>query len=1140
MKGDFTRFTFREKKQYTSVLMQQGRLQLDADWNEQMSILAYQNQIQIQDIIGALAGSPRQKEGKRDQEGFRIFATPDGEDLIIQPGSYYVSGLLCRLDPGTDVRAIRINDQTLQIPFQEIDGQPFAKDQWIEIVPTKTLIKIEEVLTLPKSIIQLRLENGDRQLPTGTAGETVVFHRITTYKTQPNNPQPESPAIGKNHFIYLDVWQRHITAIEDPDIREPALAEVPDTTTRIKNIWQVRLAAFERDQKKTAEELLPKIIPGTLTVRYHPKQPDGISGSGLENQLYRVEIHKGGSLKEARFKWSRDNAIAVSKIIEINPQESAIIIGQLSRDPSRLFKAGQWVEVIDEVRELNQRPGTLVRLENVVSQSRIKLLFNPSTVVGDPINPENFQQKPKVRRWDWEQRDAGLPLTSSDPEGWIELENGIGVKFELPKQEALFQTGDYWLIPTRIDDSKPIEWAQDKQKNPLPQTPFGIKHYYAALAITTRLDAGLKTAFPSSRDYWMNNDGVDQRQTFPPLLDCIDSKEFDPKVLGVGIKPPLARLHVAEGVEKTDASKIRISRDSTSVSGAQFQDKVHPGDVLTVGQESHLITVVENNTLTLIDKFSADHPDVPLNYQQPVVRLDSGNKTQFILNALGDVGIGTIKPNAKLEVQVSDRNTTGLHVKDAKDKTLFVVQTDGKVGIGIDNPEENLDIKGSLKASISNNGFLKVQPQENQSVLFTTNSGFDFNRKVTVSSGGLTISQNGIRVEGGATLNNKVTITEGLNLDSGDLTITSGKLTLPQSGEIFSSQDLLVNSSKKLTLRAPRIDIDGDLHFNALKLERLQIDQGVGVGVGAPSEGNLHAKGHLRLGTAKTVTLEPPTSNDPVKLTTTQVSGFEFNQGLAIASGNLTLASGSLNFGSNTPVPVSISSSDSTLFFKAKNKNSMVIDNGNVGIGVDDPKQKLVVAGDTTIKGSTTLATSVGDNIKVGIGIEQPKAKLHIQTAGTKPFLLTDRDSTDRLSIEFEGKDGIVLKGKDNAYVNVVPELRANNITVTSSRSLKENIAILSNREAQAVIQSLNPVKFTYKADQTQTLRWGFIAEEVPELLASVDKQAIHPVDIIAALTQLIKEHQDKIKSLTQLLQEQGQTISTLEEKVQRLEENDW
>jgi hypothetical protein len=1150
MKGDFTRFTFQPNKQYTSVLMQQGRLQLDADWNEQMSILAYLDQTQIVDMIGATAGTPKHKEG------FKIVATPDGSDLIIKPGSYYVGGLLCQLKEGTEVDAVLVNDSTLQVAFREIDGQAFKKDQWIEILPQGTLLKISKEPDSQTQILRLELDITERKLPTNQPGAAVKFRRITTYKSQPNNPAP-SPIINTEdidqYLIYLDVWQRHITAIEDPTIREPALAEIPDTTTRVKTVWQVRLDPISAQDKQNWEELLPKVCKGKLTVRHNTKNRAGINGAGLENQLYRVEIHKGGKNRsEVRYKWSRDNGIAVSAIKEIFAQESAIEITQPSRDPSRLFKAGEWVEVIDEVHELNQHPGTLVRLKDVVNQSGVKLLFNPSTVMGDQIDQEHFpkEYKPKVRRWDWKGGEPGLPLPSpnSDSGGWVELENGIEVNFDM--KDAEFQTGDYWLIPTRMDDQNSIDWLHDEKGNPLPQKPFGIDHFYAVLAISKRpKDLDPKITFQPVAQYWDHNaedgTGADQRKIFPPLTDCADLSELTPIVLGVGVKPPLARLHVAGPVAKSDPSiLVSVSENSTSVSsvrGNQFQDKLHPGDVLTVGQESHIITVVEDNKLTLLEGFSATHPDAPLSYQQPVVRLDSGNKTQFILNALGDIGIGTIKPNAKLEVQASDRNATGLHVKDAKEKSLFVVQTDGKVGIGTDKPEHNLDIKGNLKASISETGFIKVQPQENQPVLFTTNNGFSFNQKITVSNGGVTVSKDGISVKGGATLDNSVTITEGINLTSGDLTIASGKLTLPQSGEISSPQDLLVNCSNKLTLRATTIDIDGDLQFNALNLERLQINQGLGIGVKAPTDGNLHAKGHLRLGTTETVTLEPPTKNNPVKLTTTDnTTGFEFNKGITIASGNLTLNSGSLNFGNTTPVPVSISISDSTLFFRAKNKNSMVIDNGNVGIGVDAPKQKLEVAGDAWIKGSTTLATLVGDNINVGIGIEKPNAKLHIQAANKQPEMLrlTDSDGQIRLSIQLEGNDGIILRGKN--YVNVAPQLRANSVTVTSSRSLKENIATLSNQEAQEVLQSLNPVKFTYRADPAQTLHWGFIAEDVPELLASVDKQAISPVDIIAALTQLVKDHQDTIASLRHLLQEQGQALSSLEQKVQRLEENDW
>ena len=41
MKGDFTRNTFDPDKHFLRVLMQQGRVQLDSDWNEQAAILLH-------------------------------------------------------------------------------------------------------------------------------------------------------------------------------------------------------------------------------------------------------------------------------------------------------------------------------------------------------------------------------------------------------------------------------------------------------------------------------------------------------------------------------------------------------------------------------------------------------------------------------------------------------------------------------------------------------------------------------------------------------------------------------------------------------------------------------------------------------------------------------------------------------------------------------------------------------------------------------------------------------------------------------------------------------------------------------------------------------------------------------------------
>src|SRR5215210_5364225 len=147
MKGDFSRETFDSKKHYARVLMQQGRVQTDADWNEQSAIENHRDVTTALDVIGA-CGAPVHNAG------FAIGT--DGKTLSIGAGRYYVDGILVENDALTDYQA-----------------QP-------------DLPNVPDVLEL--------LKNAD------TA----------------------------NGLVYLDVWERHITALDDPLLREVALGG-PDT-----------------------------------------------------------------------------------------------------------------------------------------------------------------------------------------------------------------------------------------------------------------------------------------------------------------------------------------------------------------------------------------------------------------------------------------------------------------------------------------------------------------------------------------------------------------------------------------------------------------------------------------------------------------------------------------------------------------------------------------------------------------------------------------------------------------------------------------------------------------------------------------------------------------------------------------------
>ncbi|HEX7240557.1 MAG TPA: DUF6519 domain-containing protein, partial [Longimicrobiaceae bacterium] len=64
MKGDFSRITFDPRKHYSGVRMQQGRVQLDADWNEQADILEHRRATETRDLVGG-SGAPEGSPGFR-------------------------------------------------------------------------------------------------------------------------------------------------------------------------------------------------------------------------------------------------------------------------------------------------------------------------------------------------------------------------------------------------------------------------------------------------------------------------------------------------------------------------------------------------------------------------------------------------------------------------------------------------------------------------------------------------------------------------------------------------------------------------------------------------------------------------------------------------------------------------------------------------------------------------------------------------------------------------------------------------------------------------------------------------------------------------------------------------------------------
>jgi len=81
------------------------------------------------------------------------------------------------------------------------------------------------------------------------------------------------------------------------------------------------------------------------------------------------------------------------------------------------------------------------------------------------------------------------------------------------------------------------------------------------------------------------------------------------------------------------------------------------------------------------------------------------------------------------------------------------------------------------------------------------------------------------------------------------------------------------------------------------------------------------------------------------------------------------------------------------------------------------------------------------------------------------------------------------------------------------SRKYKENIQSLSTEAAQIALDNLDPVTFNYKNDKDEECL-GFIAEDVPDLVAVKGRNSVSPMDLIAVLTKVVQEQEKKIEKI--------------------------
>ena len=324
------------------------------------------------------------------------------------------------------------------------------------------------------------------------------------------NPDPDVQELltearrGISVQVYLEVWQRLVTALDDLCLREPALGLV-DTTARLQTVWRVVARNSTGKENGNCCDMsfpLPVFPAGRLAAQTGDAtgdcscQPMPSAGYfGLENQLYRIEIHTSGDQSSARFKWSRENASVVSAITGVSG--NTVSLDSLGPDANLGFSSGQWVEISDDTDLFGQTPGsgTFYQIDKVIAEQN-------ALSMTQSVPPVDLSKNPRLRRWDQFGASADATGVALDAGSWLALENGIQIQF----REGNYQVGDYWTIPARTASGK-IDWPPCGSDGALFQPPLHSPIYRVPLACIS---------WSRPKEKWVVQDC---RHLFDPLTD---------------------------------------------------------------------------------------------------------------------------------------------------------------------------------------------------------------------------------------------------------------------------------------------------------------------------------------------------------------------------------------------------------------------------------------------------------------------------------------------------------------------------------------------------------------------------------------------------------------------------------------------
>jgi hypothetical protein len=447
MGSDRARISYNPGQLYRSVVMQQGRVTLEADWNEAQTIAGEQLRRETLDIVGP-AGTWRNDNGYAISLIPASGGNPPSYDFTIASGSMYVGGERAYL-PAT----INYSAQP------EGDWMDFAQDpDWVALYTSNPGFNEYVYLLLREQEVSAVEDSDLKDIALGgpdTAQRTRLIQHIVRHKTTGT----DCPSAMKD--VQANWWN-------------PSGYQLNQADMRVESFGRLQVGFVN-------------------TVTTSPCNPAAQGGYlGADNQLIRVQI-SDSSASDLSFVWGYDDASFLYEVSIVSPGSlttpTTLKLNTAPVDAEHIPQSGQAVELLLPAAQLSNGQYVAAQSGQIFVLGAAAFTPGANTLTLPPgINtslfgtgPGGTPNPPQLYLRVWQGQSSFTPgaaqTLSNTATG---VNTGLNVTLTTAQSGESFRVGDYWMFAVRPPSPDII---YPERYTAAPQPPDGPREWICPLAV---------------------------------------------------------------------------------------------------------------------------------------------------------------------------------------------------------------------------------------------------------------------------------------------------------------------------------------------------------------------------------------------------------------------------------------------------------------------------------------------------------------------------------------------------------------------------------------------------------------------------------------------------------------------------------